>query len=417
MGESRQDLRLRASLEGGKETAKGLQEIDRAQEGLTGKVDDSTKRIEDATEAQQKLNAAESDYISILSRIDPQFAGFVDSLLKGSKVAGDFASAQFTLGDATATVTAAIAAQAGTLKLLGAVGIAAAGIGVLAKSIQQVRGESQKLREEIESLRGEQTSAEQALIGLSERVVSAARRRPEGGLSAEQQAAASEAIRVARDKDITGDIELLTRNLAALAGLLSGREIEALTRAGIEIPIDLPADVRRRAAERHLRDPATAERQRREEERVEAARARDRERAARELLNPERGSANIDRLLDRIAPGIDRGEVLGLIREFIKLRSEDFQVGGGLLSPHLQRTGELSVQELLNLARERRGGFFAGGGTPREIEAAADLIRETGIGTTVINNHFQNSRLQFPDRGSQQRAITNGVTVAIAAER
>jgi hypothetical protein len=138
-----QDLKLKAQVEGADKAAADLGKIDAAQ----GKVVDKTKQATPATEslkdAQVELNAAEGDYISLLTQAHPQLGLMVDSMLKFAKITNEAGSAQLSLGAILNKTTTALKANAGVLKLVGAAGIAALAVWKLVEAYKGLAVEAE----------------------------------------------------------------------------------------------------------------------------------------------------------------------------------------------------------------------------------------------------------------------------------
>lgn len=218
MGGGEQDLTLRAQLKGGEETAKGLDKITDAEKKVGGQVEETAKATDQAEGAQQKLNAAEGDYVAILSRIHPALGGVLDSMLKGSKIAGDLASQNINLTGAFGKATEAIKANAGALKLIGAGGLVVAAIYAIVHAIRLMREEAEKaekaIRDQIDAL-NDLEKTRLARMGETERQAAARR---EGPVSAAESRQIDEAIEQLQAATRFIEDENVARQAVLLAG-------------------------------------------------------------------------------------------------------------------------------------------------------------------------------------------------------
>ena len=111
-GEGKQKLTSEVEIKGAGKAAQDLKGVADAQKGLTGQVEGVAKGAQKATEAQKKLSASESDFVGVLTRINPMLGGLLDSMLKSGKIAGDLASANINLTEVFGTLTKAVKANA-----------------------------------------------------------------------------------------------------------------------------------------------------------------------------------------------------------------------------------------------------------------------------------------------------------------
>ena len=253
------------------------------------------------------------------------------------------------------------------------------------------------------------------------------------------------------DRGFVEDVELLKHNVAALAGVLSGKEIEQLTLSGFRAKMEAPREYREREARWAMGREETGELAERERERLRAERARKTAKAKEELLStdPLEGQANLQKLLDEVAGGLDKEAVSDLTKKALELREEyekalaEFERTGNAMALFnipgaILRTKGEDLATLLEVARAQRApisstmygwnmpgfgtAFEQAGGTFQESEAAKQLIQkfddlarrleentaamENKEGTTV--NHLQFSRNTYPDAGAQRKNIVNG---------
>lgn len=141
-GDDSQRLTVKAQAQGFDQAAKEIGKVTGAQEKLKAKVAGQAKGTERAAQAQDKLNASNEDYISLLGRIDPRLGALADAMFKGSKAAGDLANTQLNLRSVLSTTSDAIKAQANTLKLLAAGGAVYAGITAAVSAYRQMRSDA-----------------------------------------------------------------------------------------------------------------------------------------------------------------------------------------------------------------------------------------------------------------------------------
>jgi len=194
---SDKELRLKARLEGGEETAAGLDKISGAEERVADDTKKSAGATEEATTAQDKLNAAESDYIGILNSIHPALGQMVDAGLKASKVAGDMAGANLSAVGIWQKLTAAIQANAAALKLIGAGGLVVVGIMAIVRATQKMKEEFEAATKAIEDNAKALTLLKQEEAARKQAIEDIAERRMEGGLTAaEAEEAAQRAGRI-----------------------------------------------------------------------------------------------------------------------------------------------------------------------------------------------------------------------------
>lgn len=454
-GEGTQKLTLEVREKGAEQTAKDVGKVGKATDDLQAKTKQQATETTKAAAAQQDLNAAETDYITLLTQIDPRLGQMADGMLKGGKIAGDFATAQINLGDAVQTVTGAIAANANTLKLLGAAGGVVVGFTAVYKVINLVREGSKKLREELRELRAEATTEEEQRLAGAGEVTRLARGRRERGFSAAEEVEAQRIYGMgARGGGFDAQqMALFQQNLAALVGLLSGPEIETLTRAGVSIGLEAPAERREREARRALGRPDIQEAAKREEIRVEAARGRVAAEALKELRADDvlEGLANLNKMMEEVAGGLDEEAVRDLAARALRIRDQY-----NAIMEAYKRTGEADIYGLpkgleavpylgpfggggaqakgmadfLRAARYERAPFLSGwagegafsssGGTPAQVQAAGRLIEvlerladsiDKGEMNTV--NEYHHAKFVGPDAESRQRRTRNGENEAV----
>lgn len=434
-----EEFKLKFKTEGAEQSAKDADKVSDAQAKIGETVGKTSKQIDETVKSQDKLNASGGDYISLLSQLNPTLGAYADALVKGGAVAADFSSQQINLGDAIDTVSTAMAANAKTLKLLGAASVAGLGFLALAKGISTVIEQAQALQKELDALEGRATTNEEAIIAGQAGVVRASRQRREGAFSASEQASSDQAFGTAvRAGAIPDDlIAAFQENLAALIGKIQPRDIERLTLAGFRSDPSAPENIRGLRATAALGRDSTTELADRERERARQEGSRRARSTLDEIrsADPTLGKANLNKFID--GAGIqfedkdDRKGFEDLLRRAVKSLDVVKQIeavrqaGGDVeaaqdlanfdVSRNTLRKG--TVRAAVGDASLERatfiGAFGAADSTFKQdaatklLEAILQLERtvkeSAGPGTTI-----NNSRVMFPDVASQRRAISNG---------
>lgn len=206
-------------VKGAAQAAKDFDKISKAQKGLTDKSTAAVEQTAKVDAATKQLTASESDFIGVLSRINPQLGGMADALLKGSKIAGAAASQNIDLARTFQKVSAAVTKKAGAFKLLLAGGAVVIGIMAIVKAIQREREELDKATEAVKrhrnalnTLKQEEQDRQQAIEDIADR------RKWVGGLSADES---RQALVLAESigKQFEG---LKPENINQVVGMLSG---------------------------------------------------------------------------------------------------------------------------------------------------------------------------------------------------
>jgi hypothetical protein len=198
------ELRARASLQGGKETAEGLRDIGKAQGEVANQGEKGAKVAEEATKTQEKLNATTETYTTLASRLHPVMGAWVDVLVKGSRVVGDFATQQIEGRKLWDAATGAIRRNWNALKLFAAAGAAGAAIWLVVRAVNALK----KANEEAEEQQRKNTDALNAQIEKTRELEKAyrdaaeARRRFQATSPEEQAAGTARARRLAKKYDI-----------------------------------------------------------------------------------------------------------------------------------------------------------------------------------------------------------------------
>ncbi len=196
MGTGREELKIKATLEGGKQTADGLKDIAGAQAAVNTGNQEAAQPVKEATAAQEDLNASESDYIQLLTQISPVLGRFVDAAIKGSKVAGDLATQNINLTGAFKKAKAAITANAGALKLLTAGGAAVVGLVLISKAFTAIKKEAEEATKAINGTIEAQTRLRNEAIDRKQSIEDIADARREGGFNAGEARQASDKARL-----------------------------------------------------------------------------------------------------------------------------------------------------------------------------------------------------------------------------
>jgi hypothetical protein len=426
------DTKLRASvkIDGAGQATKDLKGVAAAQREVTGEVKGAGQEAAQAADAQQKLTASESDFIGVLSRINPALGGLADALLKGGKIAGDLASQNISLSGAFQKATGAIKANAGALKLIGAGGAVVVAIGLIAGAMAKMREEALAVTAAIKDQVDALNDLQKQRSTQSENLERMSAKRHEGPLTADESRAAQQTV--AGLGDVAG---VNARQQAVLLGG-TGLSKEILQRLSVLIE-NFPEDV---DFERSIRYPpeerigGIERRLARRAEPLDVIMTREKEQRG-EAVGTAQGQARagsgatasiaefIKNLPGRGMEGVDPDELARIVQGLQGLGPEqldraegaiaypgggkdvrsreyaDLQRKGAALkkegvegaSPQLIRLAEMVLQQL-NQAADR-------------LDEAAGKLLESG-GGTVINN--QNAKFIGPDAASQKASTING---------
>ncbi|MBU0718714.1 MAG: hypothetical protein KJ749_10735 [Planctomycetes bacterium] len=137
MAQGKSRLEVEARQKGFDEVAKKAEQVDKSLKGIG-------KTAEDADDAQKKLTASSEAYVGILARISPALAALVDGFVKGSRIAGDFATQQINLREVLGKARTAIVANAKALASFAAVGLVVAGISAIVAAVRSMREEFER---------------------------------------------------------------------------------------------------------------------------------------------------------------------------------------------------------------------------------------------------------------------------------
>ena len=246
-GESKATIKI--GTEGAGQTVGDLREVDKARKELVQGGTAQTVVTTDMAESQGVLNAAEGDYVLLLSAAHPVLGRLVDVSIKALKVFDNLGKSTASLAGGLALLKTQIIRFAGTLKLLGAVGVVATGFWALFRSIASVVKEAGRAEAVIKLLSKRNTelgrqSAEAAKGIIAERAALAAptgfRRKP---FTFEQEESVQQTL-AAAEGEVSGDtLQRLRPILKVLGGAkgfgdgsgeFTGGELEDLARLGFD---------------------------------------------------------------------------------------------------------------------------------------------------------------------------------------
>ncbi len=287
-------LTTEVQVKGAEKAADQFSKVAAAEEHVAKGQEGTAASAEKAAEATDKLNASTDDLTGLLNAVHPALGGFAETLLRGSKVAGDLASRNISLAGAHKKAAAMAKQHAGALKLLGAGGAVVLGIAAIVAVVQALKA----AHEEAEEAARKQTEAlneQMEQLKELERAYKAAANARMGAdaVGADEAARGTErSTRVARRYDIDPALS------ATVGGELSGVDVDFQTQASYTMlreggqaePLDksMPAGVRQTmvtgAVERNA-EWIAADRKRRAEERQELVK-----RAFHELQTAEGGT-------------------------------------------------------------------------------------------------------------------------------
>ena len=439
MARGQSKLTAEVEVKGAKEGARALGEVDGAQKRVVETGEKGVKTAATATVAQEKLNASTEDYTSLLGRISPVLGGFVDGMVKGAKVAGDFATQQISLRGVLGHATTAIRNNARALKLIGAGGAVVAAISLIVRSVQAMKeafdAVTEKIREQSAALGEAARKQREATAAYLDDA--AARKQRSGDTLDQLDKERNYVDRLIDRYELSGQrAERARATGASLAGLpLSDEETKAaiLGAAGgpraFEIEPGAPEGIALSRTRRFIGQRRTQEGIGRIESQAEEQRGRRSELAYRELISVGGSRANLEAFLERR---------LGIGEEEARERAEQMQRIGAVTAEELRsrRTGQLvpgfSDMAAGYVSTHERG--FLGQGVSirlapeeaRQLEAALRALthelRQTGIdsgsngapGGRIVN---QNCRVYLPGSGYDRNAVVNGETMVRRTER
>ncbi len=226
------ELKARATLEGGKETAQGLRDIDQAKKQVTEGEVQATQVTQEATAAQQSFNATEGDYLGILATISPRLGRYVAVIAQGVRVAGDYAAQQINVRGALRKVNVTLRKNINLFRLVAASGAVVVGVMAIVKAVQTVREEFERYtaaikrsQSELDKIKGEEQDLQTTIEKTAET------RTRVGGLTADQSRKALEDAKAISQRFEQLDKATVGQTVGMLAGL--GLSREQLTDAAI----------------------------------------------------------------------------------------------------------------------------------------------------------------------------------------
>jgi len=209
---------VRAETVGAEQAAKDLDKVTQAEESLAGQTSKAGSASETAAKQADKFHASESDVVSLLTQASPTLGAFVDGMLKSGKIAGDLASRNINLKETFGSLSAAIKANAGALKLLGAGAAVAAGIWLIVRALNAEREAMERVNEEIKkrtAAQNELKGAERDRAAEIERLRDASR---QGPFDEEEARAAKETAEDVKARAPFIDEAAINRAVAAVGG-------------------------------------------------------------------------------------------------------------------------------------------------------------------------------------------------------
>lgn len=174
MAEDRAKFTTELNVEGAEETKAAVKGVGDETAKLTATTVKLEEGLEDQTHSQDEATASGEDYIAVLSRISPLLGGVVDAMRKGSKIAGDLASQNLKLGEASEGAAKFAAKHAKTITLLGAGGAAIAAVLFMISQIKAMGEEWEKVNAQIDSYNSKANTAKGVQIELREAIRDAA---------------------------------------------------------------------------------------------------------------------------------------------------------------------------------------------------------------------------------------------------
>lgn len=406
------ELRARATLEGGEETARGLTEIGEAQKGVSAEGQKGAQVTEQATEATDKMRSSMEDVNSLLSRIHPALGAFGDALFKGSKMAGDLASANIDLNAVQQKGLSVIRENAKALTLIGAGGAVALGIWAIVKAYQALSAEAERNEDIIKKNREEVTRQKEELAALAEAYERAAnaRRAFEAVGVAEKETGTGRAKRIAERYGVPEELA------ATVGGELEGVDVDLemqalytlLRQAGRAEALDtgMPGAVRKSAVEAQVK---------REREFLDArlkALAEERRRFEQQVQRESRESMGTTEGLERFG----REQFPDLPEEDIAQLAEWVQAFGGSLEEFRTRVETRATRSLWDAWRGTRSVRTMDPGVLGDKRATLTALDEARLdrflnaveqlGKNGTGNVFHNAHVTVT--GSPDDVVTNG---------
>ncbi|MGB2984916.1 MAG: hypothetical protein WBE26_03455 [Phycisphaerae bacterium] len=428
-----QKLTSEVEIKGGEKAAEQLKGVADAQKGVTGQVEGAAKGADKATESAKKLSATESDFIGVLTRINPMLGGLVDSLFKSSKIAGDLASANINLTEVFGKLSAAVKVNAATLKLIGAGGAVALAIWAIARAVAGMRAEFDRATKSITAsidamteLRQEQRDTGQALENLADQ-------RREGGYGSPETArAAAQRVQRVEHRAPYLDQQAILQAVALAGAERSTAELEKIALAiqtqRLQLEPGMAPESRERAIERALNRHADAldktisrERQQQREMFEEAANQMGAvggslDALAKVVALQTRGegldSMRLAKALQLFKGALATSDIEVTPREYILERAQK-QTGVTLEGGPLAEREYATVERLLPLIQSQAETARLNLDAAKANQRAAEL--QANRPQTVIHQQF--SRHTHPSHRAQEAETKNGWNLARERER
>ncbi len=132
-------LTTQVEVTGAEAAAEKFGKVAAAEEKVVAGQAGTAAGAEAATEATGKLNASTEDLVTLLAGVSPALGAFADTLVKGSKVAGDLATQNINLAGSHKKAAAFAREHGNTLKLLAAGGAVVLGITAIVNAVQTLK--------------------------------------------------------------------------------------------------------------------------------------------------------------------------------------------------------------------------------------------------------------------------------------
>jgi len=227
-----QHLTARVDVQGADKGAADFHKVADAQDRFTQKITEAAPPLDEFTTAQTKATAAVGDYAELGSRVNPMLGAFIASMEKGAKIAGDLATKNISLKGTFSALASGISKYSGVLGLLGAGGIAYAGVMALTSAINGLREAHAKLEEQQKRTLDYYTEQAEQLNEMVQQAYELSGTRREKWFTSEEVATARELLTVLRDILPAHLRDEAISNVVAGVGRWTQREIEEMSRAG-----------------------------------------------------------------------------------------------------------------------------------------------------------------------------------------
>ncbi len=413
-----QDLKLRVSQDGAEETAAAVGKVETAQKKVAGTAVESAAATETATEATKKAAASNEDLFNILNKIHPGLGEIAQTMSRGSKVAGDFATKNIELANVFGSLKTAVTENAGALKLLLAGGAVAIGIGLIGAAVAKMKAEFEEATKAIndnakalDELRGKQIEEQASIEQIADARKRVAPITPE---QSSEALARAEAVRarlpelgdgsIRRAAGVTAGLDGVDQDMVEQLAILLDR------RPNFKLNGDADADsIRRQIQQGVTREAPFIEGFRQRETRQGAGlgtgrlpggteaedRARRQAVAAGGETNELKGFAST-----RVNPGTDLDRLTQLAQKFGSVGAlEDalknpglgpgssVQSGDGNVSVPTQDKTPFGLTEYVTLSRKDVADLTAVlGDLSRDVRANSEATRQNSVATPVSNN-------------------------------